>query len=414
MAHMKSKQTKTETISNSWWSNRVAKLTEQPTFDFETKEERQAQKKIKLRFKELKGGTLSAYFDIYANGQRTYKFIQCHYEPETSRTDRAIQSANDETKAKILAKYITMVKTLAKESNTGWIDKDLSKIKIVDWLRLYRNKQQTRGRHTINIIDNLINLVEAYNGTIKIKDINKAYCLGFIAFLDKYVSTFTGRTLTKSTQSNRLLLLNCALNEAVRENVIAENPIAKITSIDKPKVPESKRVYLTIEELRKMIHADFRRENVKNAFLFSCFCGLRISDITALKWGNIINSNGQYRVELVMQKTTEPIFIPLSEDALRWLPNGKDKKPNENVFELPHHERIREELNRVAKSVGIEKPISFHTARHTFATMMLTLGADLYTTSKLLGHANITTTQIYAKIVDQKKTDAVNLTKGLF
>ena len=62
----------------------------------------------------------------------------------------------------------------------------------------------------------------------------------------------------------------------------------------------------------------------------------------------------------------------------------------------------------------LAQPITFHTSRHTFATMMLTLGADLYTTSKLLGHADVKMTQVYAKIINQKKDDAVNLVNGLF
>lgn len=62
----------------------------------------------------------------------------------------------------------------------------------------------------------------------------------------------------------------------------------------------------------------------------------------------------------------------------------------------------------------LAQPITFHCARHTFATMMLTLGADLYTTSKLLGHADVKMTQVYAKIINQKKDDAVNLVNGLF
>jgi hypothetical protein len=64
--------------------------------------------------------------------------------------------------------------------------------------------------------------------------------------------------------------------------------------------------------------------------------------------------------------------------------------------------------------LSLALPITFHTSRHTFATMMLTLGADLYTTSKLLGHANVKTTQIYAKIVDSKKVEAVNLVDNVF
>ena len=71
-------------------------------------------------------------------------------------------------------------------------------------------------------------------------------------------------------------------------------------------------------------------------------------------------------------------------------------------------------LKEIAAICRIEKTLTYHTARHTFATMMLTLGADLYTTSKLLGHADVKMTQVYAKIINQKKDDAVNLVNGLF
>ena len=86
----------------------------------------------------------------------------------------------------------------------------------------------------------------------------------------------------------------------------------------------------------------------------------------------------------------------------------------DHVFDLPSPTMINVLLKPGAKAAGIDKRFSFHTARHTFATMMLTLGADLYTTSKLLGHADVKMTQVYAKIISQKKDDAVNLVNGLF
>ena len=67
-----------------------------------------------------------------------------------------------------------------------------------------------------------------------------------------------------------------------------------------------------------------------------------------------------------------------------------------------------------AANAGIQKDITFHTARHTFGTMMLTLGADIYTTSKLMGHTRIATTEIYAKIIDKKKNDAMGLIDKFF
>ena len=114
-----------------------------------------------------------------------------------------------------------------------------------------------------------------------------------------------------------------------------------------------------------------------------------------------------------MQKTETPVIIPLSEEAKRWLP--KSRGNDIPFFDIPTTQTvIGRALRKWAEAAGIEKHISFHCSRHTFGTMMLTLGADLFTTSKLMGHSNIQTTEIYAKIVDKKKEEAINLIDGMF
>ena len=124
------------------------------------------------------------------------------------------------------------------------------------------------------------------------------------------------------------------------------------------------------------------------------------------------DGKGEY-IDMEMQKTEKPVIIPLSEEAKRWLP-----KPRGNdipFFDIPTTQTvIGRALHKWAEAAGIEKHISFHSSRHTFGTMMLTLGADLFTTSKLMGHSNIQTTEIYAKIVDKKKEEAINLIDGMF
>ena len=223
-----------------------------------------------------------------------------------------------------------------------------------------------------------------------------------------------GKPVSKFTAQNYYRVLNGALNAAVRADVIRLNPFTKIGNSDKIHRPESKREYMTIEELRALIATPMKSEAVKQAYLFSCFCGLRISDIIGLKWGNVYVDNGQYRLEVVMQKTKEPIYLPLSPEALRWMPERGEKSAEDAVFDLPSTTYINILLKPWARAAGIDKRFSFHTARHTFATMMLTLGADLYTTSKLLGHTDVKMTQVYAKIINRKKDEAVNLVNGLF
>ena len=157
------------------------------------------------------------------------------------------------------------------------------------------------------------------------------------------------------------------------------------------------------------------REDVKRAYLFSCYCGLRLSDVYALRWKDIILDGEQYRMSTVMKKTVTPIYLPLSRHAIRWLPERNGEGDESKIFDgLPAEPNINKVLAKWVETAKIAKKITYHTSRHTFATMMLTLGADLYTVSKLLGHANVKTTQIYAKIVDSKKVEAVNLVDSVF
>lgn len=170
---------------------------------------------------------------------------------------------------------------------------------------------------------------------------------------------------------------------------------------------------MTIEELKRLIGTECKYEIMKQAFLFSCLCGLRVSDIRKLKWNDLQKSGERIRIEIKMQKTKEPLYLPISDEALKWLPQQNEAKGDDLIFPLTHEGTINKILQKWAKDAGIIKHISFHVARHTHATMMLTLGADLYTVSKLLEHKNIATTQIYAKIVDKKKEEAISLIPNL-
>ena len=126
------------------------------------------------------------------------------------------------------------------------------------------------------------------------------------------------------------------------------------------------------------------------------------------------DNEGKYTLNMVQQKTKIAISIPLSGEAVKQLPPKGNAKSTDKVFaDLISLGRTNEILPKWAESAGIDKHLTFHVSRHTHATMMLTLGADLYTVSKLLGHKNIATTQIYAKIVDKKKEEAISLIPNL-
>ena len=138
---------------------------------------------------------------------------------------------------------------------------------------------------------------------------------------------------------------------------------------------------------------------------------MRYSDVKGLTWEKIFRvGDGAYQVEIKQQKTGETLYLPLSDNAMQWLPDRGSSLESDNVFPLPNSTTtIEKYLGIWSRDAGIKKHVTFHVARHTNATLMIYFGADIYTVSKLLGHTNVRTTQVYAKIVDESKRKAVNL-----
>ena len=366
---------------------------------------------IRLRMKELSNGSKSLYLDVYRNGKRSYEYLKMYIIPEVD------DNARRQNKATMIAANAIKSKRIIELTNgEAGIKRadDKETMSLLDWMNTYMENQQKRGKKDGHQIKVAIQILKDYAGErVTMEQIDKEFCQGYIDYLLTEYRPM-GKPVSRFTAQNYYRVLNGALNAAVRADVIKVNPFTKIGNSDKIRRPESKREYMTIEELRALIATPMKNEAVKHAYLFSCFCGLRISDIIGLKWGNVYVDNGQYRLEVVMQKTKETIYLPLSPEALRWMPERGDKTSEDHVFDLPSTTHINILLKPWAKAAGIDKKFSFHTARHTFATMMLTLGADLYTTSKLLGHTDVKMTQVYAKIINRKKDEAVNLVNGLF
>ena len=372
-----------------------------------------AKEPIRMRIKELKGGNRSIYLDTYLNGKHHYEFLKLYLVPEVDEISRkqnetTLKSANAMKADRILK--LTQEKGGLKKS--GLQGNRL----LFDWIEEFRDRAIKRGVRTTVFIDSTKSLISKFRGDdLLMKDIDKDFCLGYLRFIKcKYKDQY-GRPLKPITQLNYVRYLNTILNDAVKAEVISANPFTKIRNSERIRVPESPREFLTIDEVKKLIETPCSRNDVKMAYLFSCYCGLRIGDIENLRWGDIAQDGSQWRIQIVMRKTGNPLYLPLSKQALKWMPERGDAADGDFVFDgLP----VRQHANRIirewAEDAGITKHLSYHTARHTFATMMLTLGADLYTTSKLLGHTKVSTTEIYAKIVNSKKDEAVNLVDKVF
>lgn len=386
-----------------------------------------AKEPVRLREKKLSNGNVSLYLDYYKGGKREYEFLKLYLIPVKNPFDRlqneeALKAANA-----IKAERTTSI--LAEEAGLKRVGQ--SRMLVYDWVLHCSEKAEqksTEGQHRNGwgrMLKQTATAIAEYAGSqVRLIDIDKEFVKGFIDWLQHgYVITRTsnkggiqneGNHLAPKTAQKRYSCFRFALNEAVREGILQRNPCDLIPATDKIKVPESTRAFLTIEELKRLEATPTASEGTRMAYLFMCYCGLRISDVKALRWADVDTQGEQWTISIRQQKTQAPLYLPLSDKAREYLPTQNDAAPTDPVFAgLPTEPAMNRALKAWAKRAGIEKELTLHTARHTYATTLLTKGADLYTVSKLLGHSNVATTQIYAKIIDKKKVDAVNLLNNL-
>ena len=165
------------------------------------------------------------------------------------------------------------------------------------------------------------------------------------------------------------------------------------------------REYLTIEELSKLAKTDCKYEILKKAFLFCCLSGLRWSDAQSLLWSDVRDEDGKSKLFFKQQKTQKREYHPISKQARELL--GKREGREDRVFiGLKYSAWHNSALKNWVYKAGIDKDITFHCSRHTYAILLLSMGTDIFTVSKMLGHKNLKTTEIYAKILDTKKEEA--------
>ncbi len=317
----------------------------------------------------LADGSKSLYLDIYRHGKRTYEPLKLYLIPERSAADRKQNAMTMLAANKVKSQRIIELTT----DEVG-IKNTHKKIYLLDWMNTYMEAQEKRGKKEIPQIRTTIKILKAYtNERMLLNNVDKEFCLGFLRYLQTDYNPID-RKLSNFTLRNYCRVLNCALNAAVREDLLRGNPFNKIDKRDKIKEPESKREYLTIDEVQRLMDTPFptkRLVDVKNAYIFSCFCGLRISDIMELRWKNVICDRGSYNLEIVMKKTKEPIYIPLSEQAMKWLPKRGERDAEDKVFFIPHVTYVNPALAQWAEKAEIKKHVTFHTARHCRLSLML-------------------------------------------
>ncbi len=369
---------------------------------------------VKLREKKLKDGSTSLYLDINVKGKRYKEYLKLYLvnpvTPSDKEHNRQILAAANATRARRELDIIN-----------GRFDIEQPVKEGVRFLDFYRKMCEERlktpdSNGNWGNWHSCLKHLEVYcDESTTFNDIDAEWIQGFKDYLNtaekdaqkktnpkaKYV--FQG--LSQNSKVSYFNKLRACLNEAFAQGIIKKNPLRGIEGF---KTAEVKREYLTLEEVKKLAATPCNYPILKATFMFSCLTGLRKSDIEKLTWGEIRKQGDFTRIVFKQKKTGGQEYLDISGQAAAYL--GPRKNDNDRVFEgFTYGAWTSLELKRWAVSAGITKNITFHCGRHTFAVMMLDLGADIFTVSKLLGHRELSTTQIYAKVLDKNKQAAVNL-----
>lgn len=360
---------------------------------------------IRLRVKKLTDGSKSLFLAAYHNGRYEYEFLRMYLIPEI---DARAKERNADTLR--IATEIKNQRIKQYYNSLAGIESYGEDILLTSWIIKATENKSDNTKDSYRKL--LLHIKNFTNGKpITLRQVNRQFCEDFIKYMRRQNDprSLTPKTIKENTVWLYYTKFAALMNKAVKSGYISNNPFQRIDDDIKPSKNKVRRGFLTIEEVRALMAAPCRHESVKRAFLFSCFCGLRISDVRKLRYEDIQQSQGGHFVQIVQQKTKEPLFVPLSKSAMQYVGNGKKGI----IFDLPIASHLNYTIDKWAERAGITKKISYHISRHTFAVSMVTAGADIYTISKLMGHTNVTTTQIYADLLDSKKAEAVSLLDNL-
>ncbi len=379
--------------------------------------------KVSLRQKKISKERKSLYLDFYPSiphpktGEPTrreflglYIFekpktpIDKQHNTETLKIGNSIRQKRDNflNKPEIYSQYEKEQLRL----------KELGEQCFIEYFIKLANKRKASNHD--NWVSALNYLDSFTNGSLKFADLNQKFLEDFKEYLLSTKSNRSNKTtLSQNSAVSYFNKVKAALKQAYKDGILQYDLNAKVKPI---KAAETRREYLTLDELNKLVKTPCNDVLLKRAALFSALTGLRFSDIQKMTWGELEYINGQgYFLNFNQKKTNGVEVLPISDQAFSLTEgtvNPKDMPQNNPVFEgLKYSAYNNKHLFQWIGAAGITKDITFHCFRHTFATLQLFNGTDIYTVSKMLGHKDLKTTQVYAKIVDEAKRTAANKIK---
>ena len=374
--------------------------------------------KISLKQKRLKSGKYSLYIEYYKgsyideNGKekhnREFEYLKLYLSSNPKSI--AEKRKNEET-----LKLAENIRTLREADfiKGKFNIQDDKKVRtnifdVFDEILAEKARTTTYSNSTTYISTKRL-MSEFFHQNTVFSDLTHKLVKDFKTYIDQKGKTKNGYPLknaSKYAYFNRFITF---LNYAYNEEYIKDRKVLKVPGFTERSV---RKEYLSYEELKLLANTECKYPVLKRAFLFSCLTGLRWGDIHKLRWSHIRKQKDRHRIHFSQNKTQEIEYLPISDEALSLL--GERKNNSDLVFtNLAYGSTMNTELLRWCMRAGITKHITFHCARHTNAVLLLENGADIYTVQKRLGHKEIRTTQIYAKILDEKMNEAADLIPSL-
>ena len=385
---------------------------------------------ITLRQKPLENDNMSLYLDIYDGGKRKFEFLSLYLLPEVDAETKARNEATLERAHQIRAERILHPETIPEVGHQTVIPEipDDESPEVMDWIATYIEWMEGNTDYSkSNVMQTqyLQKRMEEFLAKkrrphITLQQFGKDWFKAFFLWLkndyvpQKYVRK-DAKPLNDGSLHSVQQRIVAVFNKAVKTGKINANPFYQLDKQDYfPKPKTTHKAFLTPDELKAFMASDEKSPGVaetQRAFGFACLTGLRISDIRALRWSDIKQNEETQTLVIVQKKTKAMNAVPICTTAKAWMPErGKD----DLVFHLPAKANMDAALKRIAKKVGIEKNISFHTARHTFGTLVQAVTGNIETTKKLLGHKSLKSTAVYADVLTEEKVKAIDNTKRAF
>lgn len=366
---------------------------------------------VYLREKKLSNGNISLYLDVYRDGKREYEFLKLYLNAKA----RTPMEKEQNQRTLLMAEDIRTQREI--EVNSSAFGLQSSMARNADFIDYFREYIRQYTKKDIKVLSGALRRFQdfikkeygsKYEKGIKVRQLDKDMMIRFVDYLHSRSVGEGAHTFYQRFKK--------VVNSAVESCIIYKSPCSGI--VCKADINALKKDILSIEEMNVLINCTYPGQNqdIRRAFIFCLYCGLRYCDVSRLRFTNIDYSNKLLKFEQTKTKglsSKSSVVIPLNDGLINLIgqpPRNADDKPLKDtlIFRLPCMSVCHKALSKWMTEAGIDKHITWHCARHSFAVNILNKGANIKTVSSLLGHSTLKYTEKYTRAVDSLKEMAIN------